>query len=42
MKFPANTKNLVIIPSNEKGTGFLRTSYDKEILEGIMDSKEFL
>lgn len=42
MKFPENNKNLVIIPSNIKGTGFLRTCYDKKILSDIMDEKEFM
>lgn len=28
LKFPSNNMNLVVIPSNEKGTGFLRTCYD--------------
>lgn len=36
LKFPSNTQHLVVIPSNEKGTGFLRTCYDKDILEGII------
>lgn len=36
LRFPRNTPNLVVIPSNEKGTGFLRTCYDKDILENII------
>jgi hypothetical protein len=41
LKFPNNNSNLVVIPSNEKGTGFLRTCYDKEILDGIITPEEF-
>lgn len=39
--FPENSPNLVVIPSNEKGTGFLRTCYDKDILKDIMTKDEF-
>lgn len=42
MKFPENNQNLVCIPSNEKGTGFMRTCYVPEILDGIISSKEFM
>ncbi len=42
MKFPDNNNNLVIIPSNIKGTGFLRTCYIKEILDGIISEDEFM
>ena len=42
MKFPENNKNLVIIPSNIKGTGFLRTCYDKQVLFRVIDEKEFM
>ena len=42
MKFPENNPNLVIIPSNIKGTGFLRTCYDELILKGVMGENEFL
>ena len=41
LKFPSNTQSLVVIPSNEKGTGFLRTCYDKQILDGILTQDEF-
>ena len=37
LKFPQNHQNLVVVPSNEKGTGFLRTCYDKETLDGVME-----
>jgi hypothetical protein len=42
MKFPENSPNLVCIPSNEKGTGFMRTCYVPEILDGIMSKDEFM
>ena len=41
LKFPENNVNLVVIPSNEKGTGFLRTCYDKDVLEGVLTKEEF-
>jgi hypothetical protein len=41
LKFPENSPNLVVIPSNEKGTGFLRTCYDEGILKNIMDKDTF-
>eukprot|EP00350_Pseudokeronopsis_sp_OXSARD2_P008089 CAMPEP_0170547820 /NCGR_PEP_ID=MMETSP0211-20121228/6138_1 /TAXON_ID=311385 /ORGANISM="Pseudokeronopsis sp., Strain OXSARD2" /LENGTH=153 /DNA_ID=CAMNT_0010853005 /DNA_START=88 /DNA_END=549 /DNA_ORIENTATION=- len=41
MKFPDNNDNLVIIPSNIKGTGFLRTCYIEDILEGVISPEEF-
>jgi hypothetical protein len=41
LKFPSNTQNLVVVPSNEKGTGFLRTCYDKQNLEGVLTKEEF-
>ena len=28
IKFPENSPSLVIIPSNKKGTGFIKTCYD--------------
>ena len=41
MKFPENNEGLLIIPSNIKGTGFLRTCYDEKILKGFMEVDEF-
>lgn len=32
----------MIIPSNEKGTGFLRTCYSYDILYGVLEKDEFL
>lgn len=40
MKFPENSNELVIIPSNRKGTGFIKTCYDPR-LKGIMTEQEF-
>jgi hypothetical protein len=41
IKYPNNSPELVIVPSNEKGTGFLRTCYDPRYLSGIMKEVEF-
>ena len=41
LKFPSNNANLVVIPSNEKGTGFLRTCYDQDILEHMISKEDF-
>lgn len=41
LKFPENSQTLVVIPSNEKGTGFLRTCYDADILEGLLTKDQF-
>lgn len=40
MKFPDNSNQLIIIPSNRKGTGFIKTCYDPR-LKGIMTESEF-
>eukprot|EP00347_Sterkiella_histriomuscorum_P024365 403331373 len=40
MKFPENSNDLIIIPSNRKGTGFIKTCYDPR-LKGIMSEQEF-
>lgn len=42
MKFPTNSPNMVVIPSNKKGTGFLKTTYDPRYLVGIMKEDEFI
>ena len=42
MNFPENNQNLVIIPSNIKGTGFLRMCYPEDILSGVISEEEFL
>jgi len=41
LMFPENSSNLVVIPSNEKGTGFLRTCYDEDVLKGILTKDDF-
>ena len=40
---PASSESRVIIPSNEKGTGFLRNLYpdNKSYLGGLISEKEF-
>ncbi len=40
MSFPENSNELIIIPSNQKGTGFIKTCYDPR-LKGIMSEQEF-
>jgi len=40
IKFPENSNELIIVPSNNKGTGFIKTCYDPR-LKGIMSEKEF-
>ena len=40
MSFPENSDELIIIPSNQKGTGFIKTCYDPR-LKGIMSEQEF-
>ena len=34
--FPKNSPSLVVIPSNSKGTGFIKSCYDPRFLKGIM------
>ena len=41
LEFPPNTPTLVVIPSNEKGTGFLLTCYEPRILNGVIKEAEF-
>jgi len=41
IKFPENSASLVIIPSNEKGTGFLRKQYDPRFLKSYIKDQEF-
>jgi hypothetical protein len=40
--FPANAPNVVYIKSNDYGTGFLRTSYDKDQLSSLISKKDFI
>ena len=39
--FPVNNQNLVVVPSNEEGTGFLNYCYDASILRNYMEEEEF-
>lgn len=39
--FPQNSPNLICIPSNEKGIGFLKTEYDGRFLTGVITRNEF-
>ena len=41
VNFPENNSNLVVIKSNEKGIGFLKTCYDAKILTGTIRKEEF-
>lgn len=41
LAIPENTEELVIIPSNEKGTGFLRNLYDERFLTGFITKEQF-
>ncbi len=41
LEFPENTPNRLVVPSNEKGTGFLLTCYDHRILNGVIKEAEF-
>lgn len=41
MLFPENGPNLVIVPSNKQGTGFLNHCYDESYLKEHIDEKEF-
>lgn len=34
--FPENSPELIVIPSNRKGTGFIKSCYDPRYLKGIM------
>ena len=41
MLFPQNCIQMVIVPSNKEGTGFLNHCYDKQYLKGFITEKEF-
>ena len=41
MLFPKNNAELVIVPSNSEGTGFLNHCYDKKFLRGYLSDMEF-
>ena len=42
IEFPENNDGLVFIPSNPKGTGFLRTHYDERYLSAFLSREEHL
>jgi multidrug transporter EmrE-like cation transporter len=39
--FPENSQNLIVISSNDKGVGFLKTCYDGRYCAGIVTKDEF-
>ena len=41
MLFPQNTAEMVIVPSNKEGTGFLNHCYDENFLSGFISEMEF-
>ena len=42
MRMPETNADHVIVPSNEKGTGFLRNCYSETVLKNAMSKEEFL
>ena len=41
IKFPENSPNLVVVPSNKEGTGFLKHCYDERYLCDHISEEEF-
>lgn len=41
INFPSNTPNLIVIKSNDKGIGFLKTMYDSRYCAGVITKDEF-
>ena len=41
MLFPQNTKQMVIVPSNKEGTGFLNHCFEPKYLKGYCSEMEF-
>lgn len=41
INFPDNSPNLIVIKSNEKGIGFLKTCFDSNYCAGIISKHEF-
>jgi hypothetical protein len=41
IRFPQNSLNLVVIKSNDKGIGFLKTMYDSRYCAGLINKDEF-
>lgn len=41
LKLPENSEQLVIVPSNEKGTGFMKNCYDERFLNEVISKRIF-
>ena len=41
MLFPQNDKDMVIVPSNKEGTGFLNHCYEPKFFKGFISEMEF-
>jgi len=41
IKFPENSPNMIVIPSNKEGTGFLKYCYDERHLKGKISEEDF-
>ena len=41
IKFPENSSNLIVIPSNKEGTGFLKYCYDERYLKSRITEEQF-
>lgn len=41
INFPSNSPNLIVIKSNDKGIGFLKTMYDSRYCAGVISKDEF-
>ena len=41
MLFPENSREVVIVPSNKEGTGFLNHCYHEKYLKGFLSENEF-
>ena len=42
INFPTNSKELVVVKSNGKGTGFMRNQYDENFLKRHISQEEFI
>lgn len=42
LNFPCNSKDLVVVKSNGKGTGFMRKQYDERFLKKHISQEEFV
>lgn len=41
LKIPENSEQLVVVSSNEKGTGFMKNAYDERFLKNVINKKYF-